>query len=389
MTGGRYVKMSGSRQFTFTADSDQPARFLAALLASVLNHGMPARRRGGRVLAALGRRELPSDALARVLRLRRSSPDPGIDMVLELVESEWDRLAQRAPRLPDRPPPRLSALQMERSAARTVFVFGDDLFPLLVMKQPHEDHPGALREAAALEAAEPAHVGPRHLGTIGGFHVQEGLRGLPVRVHPVRPASAASVPWTRHFDELGVVLGRLGRSTAHPGSPQGLMEGLERAAGLSPTREVSRRVRATAELLASLDVCVLQHSDLTSQNWLVGEAGFAGLIDWELAVADGVPGFDLMQATMSWFDHGIGLTRWSDDLAVRCFRDAWASAPLFTNARRALREVAVESGVDVELAEALEIGFFARRLGGGSDLRRKQQVPPHAMAAMLGIVCGA
>lgn len=386
MTDNRYVRLPGSRRVSFTAGAEQPARYYAASLASVLNHGMPARRRGGPVLAALGRRDLPTGMLARALTMRRPEPDPALDAVLRLLDAEWARLAQTS-RVPDHVPAHVSLLQVERSAARTVFVFGDGPFPLLVMKQPHENHLGARRETTALEVAEPAGVAPRYLGTVGDFHVQEGLRGMPLRVTPVRPGTAATLPWTRELDQLTEALARLGRATAHAGRPAGLIESLERAAAQASSPEVSRRVRETAATLSDLDVRVLQHADMSAQNWLVHESGFAGLVDWELAVVDGVPGFDVMQAAMSLFEHGIGLAKWSDEVAVRCFRAAWGSSSFFGGVRQALRRVAEESGVRPDVAQALEIGYFARRAGGTTRQRRRHQVSGGAMGQMLEIVC--
>lgn len=388
MSDNRYVRLPGSRRASFTAGARQPARYYAESLASVLNHGMPARRRGGPLLAALGRRNLPTGLAARAFQLRRPVADPALEAVLALVRPEWPRLASLTTRVPARVPEHLSLLQVERSAARTVFVFADDdPFPVLVMKQPHENHLGARRETTALEVARQADVGPRYLGTVGDFHVQEGLGGLPLRVAPVRAGTAANLPWTREFDQLTEALGRLGRETAHPGRPAGLLESLERAATQATSPAVARRVRQTAETLSGLDVRVLQHADMSAQNWLVSDSGFVGLVDWELAVVDGVPGFDLMQAAMSLFEHGIGLTKWSDDIAVRCFDAAWSSSPFFAAARAAMRRVAEESGVDREVAAALGIGYFARRAGGTSRQRRRHQVSSDAMGAMLQIVC--
>lgn len=387
MTGNRYVKLPGSRRVSFSAGAEQPARYYAESLASVLNHGMPARRRGGPVLAALGRRELPTGVVARALRARRPEPDAGLDAVLRLLRAEWQRIAPRSPHVPDQAPARMSLLQVERSAAQTVFVFAEDPFPLLVMKHPHENHLGARREATALETAEPARVSPRYLGTIGDFHVQEGLRGLPLRVTPVRPATAASLPWTPDFDQLTEALQRLGRTTAHPGRPAGLIESIERAAAQAGSPQVTRRVKETASRLADLDVRVLQHADMSAQNWLVHESAFIGLVDWELAVVGGVPGFDMMQAAMSLFEHGIGLTKWSDDIAVRSFRASWTSSPFFRRARRSLRLVAEESGVGADMAQALEIGYFARRAGGTTRQRRRHQISSEAMGQMLETVC--
>ncbi|MDQ3616143.1 MAG: aminoglycoside phosphotransferase family protein [Actinomycetota bacterium] len=309
--------------------------------------------------------------------------------MLQQVKASWPRFAQGSRLVPDTLP-KLSALELERSAARTVFIFGPGEFPLLVVKCPKASHNGASREAKALQLASPANVAPALLGYVGGALVQEGLPGLPLRIRPVTVGNAADVPWTRDYEYLNDALQLLAQTTASKGSVDAqVTKPLDSALGYDlPTHE-NRLLRAAGNDLSAMDVTVLQHMDLSAQNWLIDRKHqFVGLVDWEISLVEGVPGFDAMHAAVSNFEHAVGLVRWSEEEVVHSFRKAWESAPLFIGARDALRDTARAAGVPEAMLEPLELGFFARRLGRRlSGQSGRSTLGPDALAGMVSAVC--
>lgn len=384
----RWVTTSFPRRATLDASRPEPAAYLAGLLGQALRHGAPARRRGGPALAWVGRHGLPTRPLALVLRGLRPAPQPELDAVLEQVRARWPDLAENARRLPAEAPP-LTALAVQRSAAWTVFVFGSGAHPLLVVKQPGASAAGVQAEAAALRAAEAAAVAPRLLGSLDGAVVQEGLPGAPVLVPPVTVSRAAAMPATAEVEQLSAALVRLAAVTAHRADlgPQ-LHRPVQRAAdsGLLSSGAVAR-LRAAQSALARLDTSVLQHGDLSAQNWLVGPEGFLGLVDWETAVTDGVPGFDVLHAGVSLLEHGVALVRWSSERVSAAFDAAWGSSGHFHAVRDGFRRSAGAAGVSDDLLEPLELAFFGRRLGRRLAAPGGYAVGVRETAAALERVC--
>jgi hypothetical protein len=278
-------------------------------------------------------------------------------------------------------------LEVQRSAARTTFVFGEGTFPLLVLKEPHAGHSGTSLEAAVLEGVRALDIGPRVLGEFPDFALQEGLPGLPLRVLPVRRSNAGRLRWQKDFDQLVVALSRLAVASRRSQAPGGLLNNVEKACEYpftSPRRDL---VNAARRDLRGLGISVVQHRDLSPQNWLVNDGHFAGLVDWELAALDGVPGFDALHAAVALFEHGVGLHRWSGLEVTTCFEIAWRSAPLFVGARMAMRETARAAGVEERLMDSLEVAYFARRLGRSLS-STVYHLHPSTLANMLSVVCG-
>lgn len=364
MTDRRWVTTSFPRRASLDAARPEPAAYLAGQLRQALRHGMPAARRGGPVLAWVGRRGLPTSPLAAALRRLPTRAQPELDAVLAQVELAWPELSGRSARLPAAPPP-LTALAVQRSAAWTVFVFGRGPHPLLVVKQPGASGAGVAAEAAALRAVEPADVSPRLLGELAGAPVQEGLPGVPLLVEPVTPATARALGRSPALDELADALVRLAGTTVHRADLGPQLHGpLEKAlAGGVLSSSAERRVAAARTDLADLDLSVLQHGDLSAQNWLADGQRFVGLVDWETAVPDGVPGFDVLHAAVSVLEHGVGLVRWSGARVETSFAAAWEGSGRMTGAREGFRRVAGAAGVPEDRHDALELAFFGRRLG--------------------------
>lgn len=364
MSDRRWVSTSFPRRAALDAARPEPADYLAGQLRQALRHGMPAARRGGALLAWVGRRGLPTPPIAAVLRRLPSRPQPELDAVLGGVERAWPELAARSDRLPAAPP-WLTALAVQRSAAWTVFVFGGGPHPLLVVKQPGGSGKGVAAEAAALRAVEPAGVAPRALGEVSGAAVQEGLPGVPLLVEPVTPDRAAGLTRSAALDELAAALARLATVTAHRADLGAqLHDPVDRALAAGVLSSAAQqRVTAARAALAGLDLSVLQHGDLSAQNWLADGSRFVGLVDWETAVPDGVPGFDVLHAASSLLEHGVGLVRWSEARVEASFASAWESSARMAGAREGFREAASAGGVPEALLDPLELAFFARRLG--------------------------
>ena len=389
-SGGRYVRISFPKAASISVDSPAPSTFLTAMMSDDLRHGLPASRTGGAAFAWAARRGLPSPAFATVLRRLPSRRQPELDALLERVATQWPRLAAESGGLPDGPPP-LTALAVERSAARTVFVFGTCYRPLLVIKQPRGDGRAVRTEAAALVAAAPARVAPKLLGWLDGASVQEGLPGRPPCVAPVSVADAAHMSWSVALEDLSGGVRRLAEiTTQRLPAPDRLLKPLDDVlAGDFPGIE-RRQLRAVRQDLGRLDVCVLQHADLRSQNWLLGPRGaLEGIVDWELANPTGTPGFDVWQATLSLLEEGVGLAGWSQRTVAEAFRTAWMRAPLFDRARAAARECALAAGVAERFLDPLEVAFFARHLGRRLANPAGHAVKPRASAEMLAVVCAS
>lgn len=381
-----YRTLTVPRAARLTAGAAEPAVFYARLLDQALNHGMPARRRGGRVLAIAGRRGLPLTAVAAGLRCAPRSRAPHLDRLLEEVAQRWPELSGCSSRLPQ-DLPRLSALELERSSSTTVFVFGQDPLPLLVQRRARRDHSSVERERGALLRAEPAGVAPRVLPDVGGALTTEGLPGFTFRVQPVT-STAARLPWTPAHDGLGKALVRLAEVTSRPGTvPADLLAAVERSTTYDFPGHRKRQLRAVLRDLSRLPVQMLQHKDLSAQNWLVDGPRFVGIVDWEMSVPHGVPAFDVLHCATALLEHGLALHRWSEPDLVERFEEAWTADGLFRGARGAAQEIATAAGVPAALVPAVEVGYFARRLGRAMEGSAAHDVSVRTLASMLGVVC--
>jgi hypothetical protein len=136
-----------------------------------------------------------------------------------------------------------------------------------------------------------------------------------------------------------------------------------------------------------LDVSVLQHRDLSAQNWLVDGASLTGLVDWEIAEPAGIPGIDILHAAVSVFEHGVGARSWSDANIAACFDKAWSQAGLFEGARAAVASTAAAAGVDGRFQESLTLAFFARRLGRQRAGLRHYGIGTATLATIVNTVC--
>jgi hypothetical protein len=300
----------------------------------------------------------------------------------------WPDLVATLPTLPDEPP-RLSTLAIRRRSADTVFLFDADSRPLLVLKIPHDGNPGADMEAQALREAEPAAVGPRELGRIGPARAQEALVGAPLKVEPLNPALGASLSWPAALGELAAALSRLASTTLKRGRPEQLVDLVERAIDFGGlTARTRRLVSAAARDLARLDRCVLTHRDTSPQNLLYSNRSLVGLVDWEISRSQGIPGQDMCNAALAYLEAGVGLRRWSPARVEQTFSNAWADSPFYAEARTAARDVMRAADVPEPIPDALEIGFFARRLGQRMDRPERFPTSAETAALMLNVVCG-
>ena len=364
--------------------SPYPARFLVEMQSHALNHGMPALRRGGPLLARLGRSGLPVAPAAAALRRLPARPVPQVDLILAEVTRSWDVLAARSDRLPSRMPP-LSTLVVQRDSGRFVFVFGGSRHPLLLLK-PRLRGNEEDREERALLLAEGAGITPRPLLSVADLRVQEGLPGRPLWVlAPGRPGWSAG--YEAAFDALGAGLVRLGELTVRSGCPL-LDPALERAMPYVGSATTTALLEAARRDLRTMDAVSLQHHDLSAQNWLVDGSSLVGLVDWETANPAGAPGYDALHAAVSLLEHGVALRTWSQEEVVRTFRQAWHDEPLFSRARSWQRQCVLAATGSERLAEQLVLAYFARRLairvGGAGPLALSVET----LAALLEIVAG-
>ena len=361
MTGRRYVQVRGAFA---DRDSVAAARLLVSLLDQRLRHGLPGRRRAGRVRAFAARTGVPVGVTAAMLRRLPPRRRPDIDRLL-------DELA--AAGLADPP---LSAAGLEGRAGLTVFVIAGAT-PVLVAKLPG-DAARLEHEARALDEAARANVAPRYLGRAGAAYVQEAVAGVALPV-------TGELHWLAAHAQAVAALARLASATRTGTVPEQLREPLT-TDGLSSAAR--RAVEAAARDLGALRVAVLQHADTSPQNCLVRDGRFAGFVDWEEARFAGSPGFDVWNLAVATLEHGVGLSRWSDERLLETFRAAWTSSGFFGEARQAARDAAVAAGTRESLLDPLEVAFFTRRL----LVRRRDPLRfptgPLVAARMLEIVCG-
>lgn len=385
MTLRRYAQLRTPWRAAVDTTTPHPAAFYAALVTQAFRYGLPAARTGGFLLAPLARNDaIPRRALARVLGAAPKRPRPDVDGVVEAVRSGWGELRTRLD-LPDVPPP-LSALALDRSAALTVFLFGDGPDPLCVAKLPPPGDPRVAAEAAALDEVEAARVGPRHAATLGNVFVQEALRGEPLRVQPLTPHTAASLGWSEEHDQLGAAFERLATVTARDEPPDELVDPIEAVLG-DGRFEAQKRVVAALGNVTALRRSVYRHGDTSAHNCMFEGARFTGLVDWELAKARGAPGFDVWNAGLSFVEHGVGLVRWSRARVLETVTSIWFSSEFGRNLARAAERSCTAAGVPESVVPDLEVLFFARRLG-----RRIQRPDAYATGAetarlMLERVC--
>lgn len=341
-----------------------PARHYATIAAQAVRYGLPARRRPAAVWTRVARHRLPVGALAQIVSRLPGHERPDLDDLLSDVRATWPELAGRSGALlPATPPASLSALSLERRAARTVFVFGEGAAPLLVLKVDTAGGAQPAREAAALRAVEPARVGPVDLGRVGTAYAQSVVPGAPLRVRPLEPAGARGLTPPACLENAYAGLERLGAATAADGPPTDVRDLLECAAAHPELGDRARRaLLAASARIGRLDRCVLAHRDASPQNLHCAGDRLAGLVDWELAEPRWLPGFDTWVAAVSYLEHCVGMVRWSDDAVLAVFDAAWTHSPYFERSRAAARSAVAAVGLDPADAEALELAFFGLRL---------------------------
>jgi hypothetical protein len=377
----------GLRGSVVGARPDQAARFLAAMANQALQHHLVGHRGLRLPWLLIGRHGLPERLVARAARLLPSQPVHELDGLMVAAVDSWPELAARSFRLPSEPPA-LTAMAVPRSAGVTVFVFGSDPQPLLVMKLPRPGDDRVDLEMRALQRAEPAGIAPKALGRVGAARVQEGLAGGAPPVPPLKPARTGELPWPEVLDELTRALARLASVTARRSPPDDLHIPLEAARDAEWVDARSRRLLdAACRDVGRLPVSVLRHGDLSPQNWLVVGDQLQGIVDWEMAKFDGTPGFDVWHAALTYLEHGLGRVRWSEDHLTQGFASAWASSPFWAQGRRAARAAASAAGVLDDRLDSLEVAFFARRLGQRLLSPSSFLTTPAAAATMLQVVC--
>lgn len=371
-----HVPSASGARIAIDLDSPWPARFAAAVIDQALRYGLPARRRGGPLLALLGRAGLPRRALAQALRRFPRRPRPDLDRLLEDL----------GPFLPVAPSD-LSVLALRRSSATTIFVFADGPQPLLVVKVPGARE-RLQNEADALTRAAPVGVAPRFLGRLGNAFVQEALPGEPLLVEPLTPACSRRLVWSAHHTELAAALTRLASATSARDVPTEFREPLDAALSVAGLSASARRAAAAAwSDVSRVDIAVLRHRDTSPQNCLFEGERLSGLVDWENAYATGAPGFDVWNAALAFVEHGVGLVRWSEERALSAFTIVWEQSAFGREARLAGRQSAAAAGVPDGMLDALEVSFFARRLLGRVSHPDRFATGPVTAASMLEFAC--
>lgn len=388
MTARRYVQITYPWHATIDMSSPEPALFLGQLFQQTLRFGNPGFRRFGALRSAIARADLPPAWFVSWLVRKGSATDSELGALEIDVREAWPSLRQSSRALPELPR-RLSLLELRRAAARTVFVFGDQARPLVVLKIPG-DAERVDREAAALRAVAAAAIAPRFLGQISEARVQEGLSGRPLRVEGVAANAAAGAGPSEAHVSLAAALERLASTTATPGQPEelnreGIEQALDRSSLTTRTRDLAR---AAARSIDRVEIAVVKHGDTSAQNCLFEDDRLVGLVDWETARLRGAPGFDAWNASLALFEHGLGLRKSTEESIRTAFRSAWGHSPYFHFWRAAARDNARAGGVAEDLLDPLEICFFARRLEHRLERPTGFATGAETAAHMLETVCG-
>lgn len=365
-----------------------PARFYTSVIGQALRYGLPASRTPGPLWALAGRTGVPEGALAAGIRSLPGRPRPELDGYVEAVRERWPELAARSNALPRSPPDHLSVLALQRAAALTVFLFDRGSTPLLVLKVPGIDARRVDLEVDSLRAVEAAGAAPRFLGRIGEARVQEGLPGEPLRVQPLTPRHAARFEWSPVLDDVAEGIGRLGAATVKRAPPEDIARRMDMSIAYEGLDAPTRRTlsAAWADVRRS-PTSVLRHRDTSPQNCLVSDGRLSGVVDWELAVPRGGPGFDVWNLALSYMEFGVGLTRWSQDLVVETFAGAWPDSPFWRDGRAAARRAALACGAQEHDLDALEVCFFGSRIGDRLLRPGWHATGPDTVARGLRVVC--
>lgn len=365
-----------------------PARFYTAVIRQALRYGLPANRTPGPLWALLGRAGIPERTLARAIRALPAQPRPDLDEYARAVRLGWTDLAERSATLAASPPAQLSVLALQRAAALTIFFFGDGPRPLVVAKVPAPGDGRVDLEVDALRQVEAAGAAPRFLGRLGDARLQEGLAGEPLRGEPLTPKKAGKLEWRPVLDDVAGGIARLGEVSAEAVAPEDITRRMDMSIAYDGLDAGTRRTLAAAWTdVRRSRASVLRHRDTSPQNCLVSEERLTGVVDWELAVPRGGPGFDVWNLALSYMEYGLGLTRWSQDLVIETFARSWPDSPFWRGARAAARRAAVAGGAAEGDLDALEVCFFGSRIGDRLLRPGWHATPPATVARALRLVC--
>jgi len=183
-------------------------------------------------------------------------------------------------------------------------------------------------------------------------------------------------------------IGRLGAATVKRGPPDDIASRMDLSVAYDGLDARTRRAlsAAWADVRRSHSN-VLRHRDTSPQNCLVLDGQLSGVVDWELAVPCGAPGFDVWNLALSYMEYGVGLTRWSQDLVVETFTRAWRDSPFWRDGRSAARRAALASGAAERDLDALEVCYFGSRIGDRLLRPGWHATGPDTVARALRVVC--
>jgi hypothetical protein len=194
--------------------------------------------------------------------------------------------------------------------------------------------------------------------------------------------------WSAAHSAVGRAFTRLAAETTTARSPDELVDPVERALACDLlSGSTLQKLRGAWDRIRELETSVLRHRDASPQNCLFRASELTGVVDWENSSRYGAPGFDLLNFALALVEHGVGLTRWSEDRVVAAFRNVWTISSFGREARAAARQAAATAGVPVSRLDALEHVFFARRLGQRLATPTSWAVGPRGVARMVEIAC--
>lgn len=370
----RYVKTFSPWKTTIDTHTRHPADYLARLVDESLRLRMPTSGKKQHLHRILARTGMPRFVFS-TRRWIGSRQDP-----------ELDELRRELARSGFGPEGDTSLLVIHKKKSRLIFGFGDAPEPCYVAKVPLDEVDAIDNEVQILKELDGTGIAPRFLGSAGGARVQEAIHGNHIDIDPITTETAGLVTWPQPLARLASTLESLGEITAQDGSPDRALELIEAGLQGAPARDADTLATA-AESIRRSGRSVLQHGDLSPQNYLLDSRGSVGLVDWELADRHGMAGFDILNAALAVFELGVGKSQWSVSAAVGCFRKAWADSEFWHSARAAVEDCATAAGMGADGSQHIPVAFFARRLG--RRLTRPDVSPDETRLAaeMLSVVC--
>ena len=350
--------------------------------------GCPPAARPGALWALAARTGLPEGPVAAAARGLPGRHASRSRRLVDEVERRWDELSEGALALPSAPP-RITVLAMMRSAALTIFLFGDGPRPLLVLKVPKEGN-RAGRARARVTAPGPRQRRGAAAAGAGGGGPRPGGHWRACRFawrrsrRQGRPAWPGRPRWNRSpraWRAWGPRPHARGRRRSWPRWWR----------ARSPIRRLGERARRTLAA-AWRDIRTVPDVRAAPQRHLAAELPArrrAAERDRGLGAGRAARGARLRRLEPRARLHGV--RRRAHPLVpgagVRGLSRSWPDSGFWQEARQAARNAALAGGAREQDLDALEICFFGSRIGNRLERPGWHPTSAATVARALEEVC--